>query len=58
MGRNLPDYAELDLSKREADDYQKLMKTWTCSRSRAWCAPLHLKGSDNKNYVCLISTNF
>jgi hypothetical protein len=27
MGRNLPDYAELDLSKREADDYQKLMKT-------------------------------
>jgi hypothetical protein len=27
MGRNLPDYEELDLSKREADDYQKLMKT-------------------------------
>jgi hypothetical protein len=27
MGRNLPDYEELDLSKREVDDYQKLMKT-------------------------------
>ena len=27
MGRNLPGYEELDLSKREADDYQKLMKT-------------------------------
>ena len=27
MGRNLPDYTELDLSKREVDDYQKLVKT-------------------------------
>ncbi|CAB4038678.1 Hypothetical predicted protein, partial [Paramuricea clavata] len=27
MGRNLPDYEELDLRKREADDYQKLVKT-------------------------------
>ena len=27
MGRNLQGYEELDLSKREADDYQKLMKT-------------------------------
>jgi hypothetical protein len=27
MGRNLPDYEELDLRKREVDDYQKLMKT-------------------------------
>ena len=27
MGRNLPGYEALDLSKREADDYQKLMKT-------------------------------
>ncbi|CAB4033159.1 Hypothetical predicted protein, partial [Paramuricea clavata] len=27
MERNLPDYEELDLSKREADDYQKLVKT-------------------------------
>jgi hypothetical protein len=27
MGRNLPGYEELDLSKREADDYQKLAKT-------------------------------
>jgi hypothetical protein len=27
MGRNLPGYEELDLSKREVDDYQKLMNT-------------------------------
>ena len=26
-GRNLPGYEELDLNKREADDYQKLVKT-------------------------------
>jgi hypothetical protein len=26
MGRNLPDYTELDQSKREVDDYQKLVK--------------------------------
>jgi hypothetical protein len=30
MGENLPDYEPLDLSKREADHYQKLVKTWTC----------------------------
>jgi hypothetical protein len=27
MGENLPDYEPLDLSKSEADHYQKLVKT-------------------------------
>jgi hypothetical protein len=27
MGRNLPGYEALDLSKRDVDDYQKLVKT-------------------------------
>ncbi|CAB3980379.1 MAM domain-containing glycosylphosphatidylinositol anchor 2-like [Paramuricea clavata] len=52
MGRNLPDYTELDQSKRETDNYQKLVKT-ELVEGRAHAILFEFQASTTREMACL-----